>query len=295
MARLDELQFFVAVAQTGSFTAAATRLGAPNSTVTRAVSRLEKHLGVRLFTRTTRRVTLTEPGELFLQHCLQALEEIEQGELEVSAFRGDPRGRLRIATPVFFARMFLTPLLPEFMRRHPGVRLHLHMREFDSPLPITGFDILIQTGPVADSAMFIKHLGEARMGIYASPAYLESAGSPESPQKLSEHTCVTLGEYGEGAIWRMSRRRESRQVRLDPHISAGNAMLHQTLARDGAGIVCIPCTLAAPDEQTGNLVRILKDWEPEPLTVYALYPSRLDMSPKVRAFLQYLSDHLSIE
>jgi DNA-binding transcriptional LysR family regulator len=295
MARFDELQFFVAVAQTGSFTAASRRLGVPKSTVTRGVARLEKRLGVRLMQRTTRRTTLTEPGELFLQHCLQALEEVEQGELVVSAFRGVPRGRLRVATPMVFARMFLTPLLPEFLLRYPDVQLHLLLREFDSTLPTAGIDVLIQNGPVQDSGMFIKHLGEARMGIYASPEYLERAGAPDSPEDLLEHSCVTLGEFGEGAIWRMQRNSEIIQIRLDPHVSASNSTLHQLLAIGGAGIVCIPCSLASPDQQAGRLVRILPEWEPEPVTVNALYPSRLDMSPKVRAFLHYLSEHLTLE
>lgn len=295
MARFDELEFFVAVAQTGSFTAASKRLAVPKSTVTRGVGRLEQRLGVQLMKRTTRRISLTEPGELFLEHCFQALKEVEQGELVVSAFRGVPRGHLRVATPMVFARMFLTPLMPKFLLHYPDLRLHLLVREFDSMPSTTNFDVMIQNGPVQDSAMFIRHLGQARMGIYASPEYLERSGSPTTPDQLHEHSCVTLAEFGDGTIWRITNGSETLQIRLDPRVSASNATLHQILAVGGVGIVCIPRALASPDVIAGRLLRILPGWEPEPVPVNALYPSRLDLSPKIRAFLQYLTDHLWLE
>lgn len=295
MARFDELEFFVAVAQTGSFTAASKRLAVPKSTVTRGVGRLEKRLGVRLLERTTRRVSLTEPGDLFLLHCLQALEEVEQGELVVSAFRGVPRGHLRVSSPMVFARIFLTPLMPEFLLLYPDLRLHLLVRESDSMPSTSNFDVVIQNGPVQDSSMFIRHLGDARMGLYASPEYLERSGSPTTPEQLHQHSCVTLTEFGEGAIWRLTNGSEARQIRLDPHVSASNATLHQVLAVGGTGIVCIPRAIASPDVTAGRLLRVLPGWEPEPVPVNALYPARLDLSPKVRAFLQYLAEHLWLE
>jgi DNA-binding transcriptional LysR family regulator len=295
MARFDELEFFVAVAQTGSFTAASKRLGVPKSTLTRGVGRLEKRLDVVLMRRTTRRVTLTEPGELFLLHCLQALEEVEQGELVVSAFRGVPRGHLRVSTPMVFARIFLTPLMPEFLTLYPDLRLHLLAHEADSMPSTTNFDVIIRSGPVQDSSMFIRHLGEVRMGIYASPEYVERSGSPTTPDQLHQHSCVTLAEFGDGAIWRITNGSEALQIRLDPHVSASNATLHQILAAGGVGIVCIPRALASPDVTAGRLLRILPGWEPEPVPVSALYPARLDLSPKVRAFLQYLAQHLWLE
>jgi DNA-binding transcriptional LysR family regulator len=291
---LNQIHYFAQIARTGSITAAAKQLGLPKSTVSRGLARLEARLGVRLLERTTRRVVLTEAGDLYLQHCRQALEEVEQADLVVSALRGTPRGCLRLGTPMMFGRSFLAPLLGEFLRRYPELTLRLTL--FSEPInPVEGnLDLTIQAGPVRNSGLFIKHLGEARLGIYASPSYVEKHGMPDEPTDLHRHHCVTSGDTGEDVTWTIHRGSERAELRLQPRVSVIDSAIHQQLALDGVGIVIIPCWLASYDQSEGRLVRLLPMWDPDPVDVYAVYPSRLTLSPKVRVFLEFLVERLEL-
>lgn len=300
MANLNELQYFVHVSQMRSFTRAAQRLGVPKSSVSRAILRLENRLGVRLVERTTRRVTLTEVGELYLNRCQRVMEEAEQADLAVGALQEKPRGTLRVAAPVAFARSILGPTMGEFLALYPDLRLHLQLHNGDESPREENLDLLVRAGPLEDSGLLVKPLMQVRLGAYASPGYLKNRRMPDTPTALMEQSCITMtcgtfGEPGNFAIWRLRRGAELKEIRVDARVSVPDPTINHQLALAGTGVALLAQSVVRGDVEEGRLVRILPDWEPEPVELHALYPSRLDSSPKVRAFLQFLRERFDSE
>lgn len=295
MRNLNELQFFVQVSQAQSFTRAAKRLGVPKSTVSRAIRKLEGRLGVRLVERTTRSVALTEVGELYLQRCLRVMEEAEQADLAVGALQDTPRGTLRLGAPVPFARWILGPILGEFLATFPELRVHLLLLNGDESPHEGSFDVFVRAGRLEDSGLMVKPLMQVRQGIYASPGYLEGRAMSESPMGLAEESCITttcdtFGETGSFTTWRLRRGDEVREVKVEARVSVPDPMINQQIALAGAGVALLSRSMVKRDVEEGRLVRILPEWEPEPVELHALYPSRLNSSPKVRVFLQFLRE-----
>lgn len=300
MTNLNELQVFVHVSQTQSFTKAAKRLGVPKSSVSRAIHRLETRLGVRLVERTTRRVALTEVGELYLNRCQRVIEEAEQADLAVGALQAKPRGKLRVGAPVAFARSILGPIMGEFLARYPELRLHLQLLNGDESPREGTLDVLVRAGQLEDSGLLVKPLMQIRLGAYASPGYLERHKTPDSPTGLHQHSCITMtcgtfGEPGDFAMWRLRRGTELKEVRVDARVSVPDPTINHQLALAGTGVALLAQSVVRADVEQGRLVRILPDWEPDPVELHALYPSRLDSSPKVRAFLQFLRERFDAE
>jgi DNA-binding transcriptional LysR family regulator len=295
MTDLNDLQFFVHVARTQSFTLAARQLDVPKSSVSRAMQRLEARLGVRLVERTTRSVTLTEAGELYLDHCQRVLEEAEQADLAMGTLLAKPRGKLRIGAPVAFARSILGPVLGEFLALYPELRVYVQLLNGNASPREGSLDIVVRSGPLEDSGLLVKPLMRIHLGAYASPSYLESRGIPDSPASLRQHSCVTTGcgplvEPGDATIWRLRRGAELKEVRIEARASVPDPTINHQLTLSGAGISLLSQSAVRIDVEQGRLVRLLPDWEPEPVQLYALYPSQLNSSPKVRAFLQFLRD-----
>jgi DNA-binding transcriptional LysR family regulator len=297
MTDLNELQFFAQVAKAHSFTIAAKRLGVPKSSVSRAVRRLEGRLGVRLVERTTRNVALTEVGEVYLDRCQRVLEEAEQADLAVGALLAKPHGKLRVGAPAIFARSILGPILGEFLATYPEVRLHLQLLGGEASLPERGLDLVIRPGPLEDSGLLAKPLMRIRLGVYASPHYLEHRAIPDSPAALRQQSCITtscgtFGEPGDSAIWRLRRGSELKEVRVESRASVPDPAINRQLALAGVGVVLLAQSIARPDVEQGRLVQLLPDWEPDPVELHALYSSRLNSSPKVRVFLEFLRQRL---
>jgi DNA-binding transcriptional LysR family regulator len=295
MTNLNELQFFVQVSQTQSFTKAAKRLGVPKSSVSRAILRLENRLGVRLVERTTRKVGLTEVGELYLNRCERVMEEAEQADLAVGALQAKPQGTLRVWAPVAFARSILGPSMGEFLAIYPELRLRLQLLSGDE-FPRAGtFDVVVRAGTLEDSGLRMKPLMRIRLGVYASPGYLEKHKLPKCPADLRQLSCVatscdTLGERGDFSTWRLRRDAELEEVRVDARVSVPDPTINHQLALAGAGVALLAQAVVRADIEEGRLIRVLAEWEPDPVELHALYPSRLDSSPKVRAFLQFLRE-----
>jgi DNA-binding transcriptional LysR family regulator len=297
MTNLNELQFFVQVAQTKSFTKAAKRLGVPKSSVSRAILRLENRLGVRLVERTTRRVTLTEVGELYLHRCQRVMEEAEKADLAVGAMQARPRGTLRVGAPVAFARSILGPKMGQFLAMYPELRLHLQLLNGDESPREGSFDVMVRAGALEDSGLLVKPLMQIRLGVYASPDYLKNRKVPESPADLMGLSCIStscdkLGEPGAFATWRLRRDGALQEVNVDARVSAPDPTINHLIALAGAGVALLAQAVVRDDIARGRLVRVLPDWEPEAVELHALYPSRLNSSPKVRAFLQFLGGPL---
>jgi len=295
MIDLNELQFFVQVSQARSFTLAANRLGVPKSSVSRAIVRLESRLGVRLVERTTRSVALTEAGELYLDRCQRMLEEAEQADLAIGALQAKPRGRLRVGAPVMFARAILGPILGDFLALYPELRVHLQLTGGEAPPRERSHDLTIRPGPLEDSGLLARPLMQIRLGAYASPQYLRNRNVPDSPAALRQFSCVTttcgtFGEHGDSTIWRLRRGADVQEVRVESRVSTPDPVINHQLAVTGVGVALLSQSAARADVEQGRLVRLLPDWEPEPVELHALYPSRLNSSPKVRVFLQFLRE-----
>lgn len=295
MIDLNELQFFVQVSQAQSFTLAAKRLGVPKSSVSRAIVRLEGRLGVRLVERTTRKVALTEAGELYLDRCQRMLEEAEQADLAIGALQAKPRGRLRVGAPATFARLILGPILGDFLALYPELRLQLQLLGGEASPGERSLDLVIRPGPLEDSGLLVKPLMQIRIGAYASPHYLKNRDIPDSPAALRQQSCITSncgasGEPADSTIWRLRRGVDIQEVRVESRVSAPDPVINHQLALAGVGVALLSQSAARADVEQGRLVRLLADWEPEPVELHAVYPSRLNSSPKVRVFLQFLRE-----
>ena len=294
-ANLNELQFFVQIAETRSFTLAAKRLDVPKSSVSRALFRLEERLGVRLIERTTRKVTLTEVGDLYLRHCQRVMEEAEQADLAVGAMLARPHGTLRVGAPVAFARFVLGPLMHGFLAMYPEVRVHIELLSGGSRTREDELDMVVRAGPIEDSGLLIKPLMRIRLGVYASPAFLKKRKRPETPTDLRQLPCIVtscgpLGEAGDFATWRLQRNTEVREISVDARVSVPDPSVHRQLALAGLGVALLGQAEVITDLKQKRLIRLLPEWEPDSIDLYALYPSRLSASPKVRALLEFLRE-----
>ncbi len=296
MTNLNELQYFFHVAQSKSFTLAAERLSVPKSSVSRAISRLEERLKVQLIQRTTRSVRLTEAGRLYLTHCRRVIEEAESGEVAVGAMMATPNGTLHIGTHIGFARFVLEPLMNEFLLMYPEVNIHVDLLPTRERQSDEGLDLVIRAGPLEDSGWLVKPLMQVRFGLYASPALLKRYPRPKSPADLKSYPCIVSNcspvDEPEGfGRWRLQRNREVREVQIIARVAIPDPTVQHQLALAGVGIAILGQVDVVEDLKTRKLVRLLPEWEPRPLELYALHPSRLAASPKVKALVDFLSKH----
>jgi DNA-binding transcriptional LysR family regulator len=295
MTDLNEIRFFALVAQSRSFTQTAKRLSVPKSSVSRAIGRLEERLGVQLIERTTRSVRLTEIGRVYLTHCQRVMEEAEQADLAVGTMLASPRGKLRVGAPVAFARFVLGPLMSEFLTMYPELRVHIELLSGNSRSYDEGLDMVVRVGPLEDSGWLVKPLMRVRLGIYASPSFLKRHKRPESPAELRQFPCIVtscgpLGEAEDVAIWRLRRNSEVREIGVNAWVSVPDPSIHRQLALAGVGVAMLGQAEVVTDLKQRRLMRLLPEWEPEPIELHALYPSRLSASPKVRALLEFLRE-----
>lgn len=292
---LNELRCFAIVSQTRSFTAAAKRLHLPKSSVSRSIRRLESRLGVLLLQRTTRTVTLTEPGQLYLERCQRVMDEIEQADLAVGALLATPHGKLRVGAPVQFVRTILAPMLGDFLARYPRLDLDLQLLRGDERLEDGGFDLIIRAGKLEDSSMQFSPLLQIPLGIYASPSYLKKHAEPHAPFALRDHVCVanSCNRYADAGLfttWHLRRGTETADVRLHVRASVPDPAMNHELALSGVGVAILAQWMVRRDLEKNRLVRLLPEWEPQPVQLNALYPTRLSSSPKVRAFLEFVRE-----
>jgi DNA-binding transcriptional LysR family regulator len=284
---------FAEVVSSGGITSAAGRLGLRKSTVSRRLAALEERLGTRLLERTTRQLRLTEAGREYHSHCARLVAEANAVNRSLSESRGTPRGTLRIATLALMGEL-LTPVISEFLLRHPQVRVEIALARAHVDLLAEDYDLALRTGPLADSSLIARRLGNVRTGYYASPAYLSRRGPPRTPKDLALHECVLLAEPGTDEVWFFTGPRGARTVRVEGRLRVPSERAGQAAARAGLGLVRLPAYLAAEDIRSGILVPVLESVTPEGLPVFAVYPSGRQLPPKVRAFLDLLGERTSV-
>jgi LysR family transcriptional activator of dmlA len=287
---LNDVRTFVAVAQAGTLTAAAKELHCPASTLSRALTRLEMHLGVLLVQRSPRGLILTDAGKEYLQSCRRALQNLQHGRDVLEGGRSSPGGLLKVACPVTMARDTLAPLLKEFLERYPELRVEVepYAASWDQE-PREDVDVFFKLRAPKDSLRRVRSYPGTVRGLFASPNYLEVAGNPSSPEDLTRHQCVG------SAPWKLSRRKKVvtpdtlfRVVTSDPTVALN-------LALGGFGIAILPLWMAKSPEVRKALVRILPQWFPEPITLCALFSSPSRLTPKVQVLLDFLDEYLGTD
>lgn len=290
MRDLNEMLIFEAVASQGRFIGASRVLGIPKATVSRKVQELEGRLGVRLLHRTTRRLTLTEAGKAFHDHCLRIKSEIEDAEVAVSELRGTPRGLLRVSSPFTLANTLLLPSLPEFLAGHPDVSVALTLRNDFEDLIKQGTDVALTALPLPDSSYTARVLGRITLKLYASPAYLRRRGVPEKPRDLADHATLVLTTLTRpGTVsWTLESKGRQAEVLLKPVLLANDGSPLSEALRAGTGIALAPEIMVLGELAAGRLEPVLPEWSGPTLEVRAVYASRQGLLPRVRLFLDFL-------
>ncbi|OYQ35610.1 LysR family transcriptional regulator [Niveispirillum lacus] len=289
MGSWDGIDSFIAVCETESFSAAATRLGVSTSHVSREVARLEDRLQVRLLYRTTRRVSVTDAGRTFLERCRRLVEEREEAFAAVSESDGAPRGHLRLTCSIAYGERFIVPLVNRFLLSHPQLSVSIDLTNRLVDLVGEGFDLAVRTGAsLNDSRLIAVQLTSRRRYLCAAPAYLEQVGAPVSLDDLARHECLT----GTAELWHFDD--HGQQVSFRPagnwRCNSGFAVLDA--ARQGLGLCQLPDFYVETDLAAGTLVSLLDQHRPPDEGIWAVYPHRRHLSPKVSLLVDYLKHHV---
>jgi len=294
MENLTDIAVFVQVVESGSFTAASDRLGLSRSVVSKYITRLEDRLGVRLMNRTTRRLSLTEAGQTFFTGSQRGLQEIETAETEVSRLQETPRGKLRLNAPMSFGILHIAPALPDFLRRYPDLSVDMSLDDRQVDLVEEGFDLAIRIAELPDSSLVARRLGPCRHVVCASPNYLELYGSPRTPDDLRKHNAITYRYQASPGEWRLlSSEKHFVSIPVTGSIQMNNSLAIREAVLCGAGITLIPTFLVGDDLKAGRLYEVLPEYRAQEISIYAVYPERRHLSPKVRAFVEFMKERLS--
>lgn len=291
MARLDEIEAFVAVVDAGGFSAAAPKLGLTPSAVSKLIGRLESRLGVRLLQRTTRRLRATPDGEAYFRRATRILEDLRDADAELGQGNSQPRGLLRVTTSVGLGQTQIAPLMAEFLLRYPDIRLELSVDDRTADLVSEGFDLAIRLGRMDDSSLIVRQLGTIRRRIFAAPSYLERRGVPRTPADLAHHNCLNFTTTSWLNSWAL-REGEAGAVREFPvagNFLGNNGELMYQMALAGVGILRLAEFMAARDIRDGRLTALLDDCNPnEAIPLYAAWPPGRFLALRLRVLIDYL-------
>jgi DNA-binding transcriptional LysR family regulator len=291
MDRLTSLTAFVRVVDAGGFSAAGRKLNMSTTMVSNHVQALEERLGARLLNRTTRKVSLTEVGRAYYDRATQILADIEQADDIAGALQSTPRGTLRIYTATHIVP-FVAPVVAEFLRSYPDVKVDLNMGERIIDIIDEGFDVAIRLTPPPDSSLIVRSLATWRHVLCCSPFYLEKHGRLQQLSELSEHNCLRHVLYPFGEEWHFADRKGlPATVQVSGNLISNSGETLRRAALDGIGITLAPGFLIHDDLEEGRLVRLLPEYRPVELSMNAVYPHRHHLSAKVRTFIDMLAHH----
>lgn len=280
---------FVAVAEAESFTKAAKRLGISTAQVSRQVSALETRMATKLFHRTTRKVSVSEVGRIYYQHCRQVLDGLEEAERAITNLQSTPRGLLKITAPVTYGEKTLAPLVNDFIAKYPELEVKINLTNQKVDLIDEGYDLAIRLGQLEDSSMMAKRLSSRTQYVCASPDYVSTFGIPHSMSELEQHNCL-LGTLD---YWRFQENGKTRNVRVKGNLTCNSGHALVDAAIKGIGIIQLPDHYVLPFLEDGQLVPLLEQNRQPKEGIWALYPHNRHLSPKVRMLLDYLSEALS--
>lgn len=290
----SELAFFCQLVKQGSLASTARELNLTPPAVSRRLAQLEERLGVRLLNRTTRKISLTNEGEVYYENALRILGDIDEMERLVSSSRAAPKGLLRVNAPLGFGRSYIGPAISLFNKAYPEVEVQLQLTDRPIHLPDDAIDVSIRFGDLPDSRLIAKKIASNRRLLVASPAYLRSAGQPKIPHDLTQHHCIIIRQndaaYGN---WRLSRGQQTETIKVHGKLSTNDGEVALNWALDGHGILMRAEWDVAKYLRSGRLVQVLSDYETLPADIYAVYLERLNLSAKVTYFIKHLRDYLS--
>ncbi len=290
----SEMAFFSLLARCGGLTAAARELDLSTAAVSKRLAQMEARLGVRLLARTTRRVSLTPEGELYLDQARRILAEIDDMERLVASATSAPRGLLRVNTTLGFGRSHIGPLISQFVKQHPDMQVQLQLTVDPPPLHEDSFDVCLRFGEPPDARVVAKLIAPNRRLLCAAPAYLARQGFPKSPHDLAQHSCIGIrqGDHAYG-IWRLNAGKRVETVKVRGPLSTNDGEIAVSWALAGHGIVMRAEWDVARYLRSGRLRQVLENWQTPSADIHAVFPQRLQTSARVRAFVDFVAAHFA--
>jgi LysR family transcriptional regulator for bpeEF and oprC len=294
MDKLQAMQVFVRVVETGGVTRAADSLGVPKATATTLIQKLEATLGVRLLNRTTRRVSVTPDGAAYYDRCLAILSLVRDTEESLGKQHATPRGRLRVDVPTLMARSVFVPALPRFFARYPDIELALASSERRADLIEEGIDCAVWSGEIEESNFVARRVGFLYFATCAAPSYLEKHGEPAHPNDLVRHRCINHFSPRTGKVsdWVFSKGGVRVQTSLQGYVALEDENSYVAAAEAGLGIAQIPAFVLKESMERGTLDLVLGDWFPEPSPLYVVYPQHRHLSGRIRVFVDWVAEML---
>lgn len=279
---------FTAVAETESFTLASKRLRISTAQVSRQVSALENRLGVKLFYRTTRKVSLTDSGQVYYQHCRSVLDGLEEAERAIAHLHSRPRGKIKLTAPVTFGEEKIAPLINDFVLLYPELEIILHLTNQTLDLVDEGYDLAIRLGKLTDSSMMAKKLSTRTQYVCASPSYIETYGTPHSLSELERHNCL-LGSID---YWHFQQSGSRKNIRVSGNIRCNSGYGLVDAALKGIGIIQLPDYYVQSYIDAGRLISMLEKYREPEEGIWAIYPHNRHLSPKIRLLVDFLAEKL---
>lgn len=294
MDKIESLRVFVAVADAGSFVAASRKLDVTPPTATRAIGRLEKDLGIRLFNRTTRRVRLTEAGQRYLGEVKLVLEQLEHADATIAGARIEPRGTLSVTAPVLFGQRYVVPIVHEYLARYPAVSVSAVFFDRIGNLIDEGLDVAVRIGPLPDSNLYAMRVGSIRRVVCASSAYLAARGVPAEPSELRSHSIVQSTTVEPSTNWMFGREKTVR-ISLSPRLKCNQNSAAIRAAELGGGLTRVMSYQIGEEVRTGKLEIVLAEYEPAPLPVHLVFVEGRNAEAKIQSFVELASARLQAD
>jgi DNA-binding transcriptional LysR family regulator len=292
MDKLSLLEIFVRIVETGSFSTVAREMGMSQPTISKQMTALERQLNTRLINRTTRSLSLTEAGAAYYERCRQIVDQVQAAETSLAATRGSLHGSLCVNSSVAFGQMFLAREVLDFQRRHPQVSVLLTLNDRYIDLVEEGIDVAVRFGRIGDSALVARRLAFSPIVVVAAPSYLERHGQPAHPRDLAHHRCLHYTYLSTGEEWVFPTREGELRVRVNSTFRSNNGYALRDAMLAGQGITIMPVIFVQQEIAQGKAQTILTEYTPPPIAVSAVYPAGRIVSPKVRAFTDFMQDRI---
>ncbi|WDE05670.1 LysR family transcriptional regulator [Thalassomonas viridans] len=286
------MQVFVQIVESGSLTKAANKLNTSLPTVVRTLAALEEHLNIRLINRTTRKITITEEGQRYLQRCRRILYEIEQSELEISAHQKAPSGNLKVTASVMYGSTYIAPLVAKFLKEHPQMTIDLQLSDQNLNLLEEGIDVAVRIGPLDDSNMVAKQVGSVRRMICATPKLLNEIDVITRPKDLSNAPCILFTGLSHGTNWHLHQGEKILSIPVKGPLACNNITSALNVVKEGLGLGMFLSYQVEKELASGELCLLLEQYEPPPLDVNIVYSHAKLMSTRIRYFVDWLTHEL---
>lgn len=290
MELLNHMSCFVEVVKARSFRGAAESLGMPNSTLSRKIKELETFIGLRLLHRTTRKIELTEAGQIYYERSRRIIDEARLAHEQLGSLLAQPQGMLRVSLPADFAVIILAPHIREFSDCYPGISFDFDLTPRNVDLVSEPYDLAVRMGSLPDSGLIARKLGGLSRSLYASPGYILRNGTPDNPHELANHECICMRQDKPGD-WQLHRGENRMSIRTSGRFQMNSIAMMRRFATMGTGIAILPDRIVEEDVTDNILTRVLPDWKADAVTIYALTETRL-VPAKIQVFIEFMREKL---